>query len=146
MELKDSDGRPDEVVAKEAWDNHLLRNRSVVVDLFHGQLKSCVKCHKCGTTSVRFDPFTFLSLPLPMESCIHIEVIVIRLDGSKPMRYGLRLNMDEKYLGLKQHLSELSSIPAVELLLVEILGALVKVVRWCCLFIVTYLSLTVLST
>lgn len=74
VELKDSDGRPDEVVAKEAWENHLLRNQSIVVDLFHGQLKSCVHCIECGHTSVKFDPFTFLSLPLPMDSCIHLEI------------------------------------------------------------------------
>ena len=42
-ELKDSDGRPDVEVAQEAWENHILRNRSVVVDLFHGQLKSKVR-------------------------------------------------------------------------------------------------------
>ncbi|KAI0214877.1 Ubiquitin carboxyl-terminal hydrolase 32 [Lamellibrachia satsuma] len=126
VELKDSDGRSDQIVAKEAWDNHLLRNRSIIVDLFHGQLKSCVRCKKCGHTSVRFDPFTYLSLPLPMESCIHLEIIVVRLDGSTPTKYGLRLNMDEKYKGLKSHLGELCDIPATQLLLAEVFGALVK--------------------
>jgi ubiquitin carboxyl-terminal hydrolase 6/32 len=38
---KDSNGRPDEEVANEAWSNHLLRNQSVVVDMFQGQLKVC---------------------------------------------------------------------------------------------------------
>ena len=33
------------------------------------------RCQVCGHESVRFDPFTFLSLPLPMESSIHIEII-----------------------------------------------------------------------
>ena len=51
----------------------------------------------------------------------------MRLDGSTPTKYGLRLNMEEKYRGLKQHLTELSGIPAPQLLLVEIFGALVKV-------------------
>ena len=37
-ELNDSDGRPDEIVASEAWDYHLSRNQSIVVDLFHGQV------------------------------------------------------------------------------------------------------------
>ena len=36
-ELKDSDGRPDDVVAQEAWENHVRRNKSVIVDLFHGK-------------------------------------------------------------------------------------------------------------
>lgn len=37
-ELKDSDGRSDAEVAEEAWDYHLSRNRSIIVDLFHGQV------------------------------------------------------------------------------------------------------------
>ena len=37
-ELKDSDGRPDDVVAQEAWENHVRRNKSVIVDLFHGKI------------------------------------------------------------------------------------------------------------
>ena len=39
-ELKDSDGRPDDVVAQEAWENHVRRNKSVIVDLFHGKEKN----------------------------------------------------------------------------------------------------------
>uniref|UniRef100_UPI001EAEB68A ubiquitin carboxyl-terminal hydrolase 32-like n=1 Tax=Oncorhynchus gorbuscha TaxID=8017 RepID=UPI001EAEB68A len=74
VELKDSNGRPDWEVALEAWENHLRRNRSIVVDLFHGQLKSQVKCKTCGHISARFDPFNFLSLPLPMDSSMHLEI------------------------------------------------------------------------
>lgn len=38
-ELNDSDGRPDDVVASEAWNYHLSRNQSIIVDLFHGQVQ-----------------------------------------------------------------------------------------------------------
>ncbi|TSS11538.1 Ubiquitin carboxyl-terminal hydrolase 32 [Bagarius yarrelli] len=120
VELKDSDGRPDWEVASEAWENHLRRNRSIVVDLFHGQLRSQVKCKTCGHVSARFDPFNFLSLPLPMDNSMHLEIIVIRLDGSTPVRYGLRLNVDEKYSGLKSLLSELCHLIPDQILLVEI--------------------------
>ena len=44
------------------------------MDLFHGQLKSQVKCKTCGHISARFDPFNFLSLPLPMDSSMHLEI------------------------------------------------------------------------
>ena len=37
-ELKDSDGRPEDEVSREAWDYHLSRNHSVIVDLFQGQV------------------------------------------------------------------------------------------------------------
>jgi hypothetical protein len=39
VEIKESDGRADEEVSREAWEAHLKRNRSVIVDLFQGQLK-----------------------------------------------------------------------------------------------------------
>uniref|UniRef100_A0AAR2LUS0 Ubiquitin carboxyl-terminal hydrolase 32 n=1 Tax=Pygocentrus nattereri TaxID=42514 RepID=A0AAR2LUS0_PYGNA len=126
VELKDSDGRPDAEVATEAWENHLRRNRSIVVDLFHGQLKSQVKCKTCGHISARFDPFNFLSLPLPMDSSMHLEITVIKLDGSTPIRYGLRLNMDEKYTGLKKQLSELCSLKPEQILLAEVHSSNIK--------------------
>ncbi|XP_051966292.1 ubiquitin carboxyl-terminal hydrolase 32-like isoform X2 [Xyrauchen texanus] len=126
VELKDSDGRPDLEVATEAWENHLRRNRSIVVDLFHGQLRSQVKCKTCGHISARFDPFNFLSLPLPMDSSMHLEITVIKLDGSTPVRYGLRLNMDEKYMGLKKQLSELCSMKPEQILLAEVLTSNIK--------------------
>lgn len=59
----------------KAWENHIVRNKSIVVDLFHGQLKSKVTCKECGHESVRFDPFNYLSLPLPMESYVCLQVI-----------------------------------------------------------------------
>ena len=39
------------------------------------QLKSKVWCLTYQYTSVKFDPFTFLSLPLPVESKVTLEVI-----------------------------------------------------------------------
>lgn len=36
VELKDSDDRPDEVVALEHWEGHLKRNMSIIVDLMQG--------------------------------------------------------------------------------------------------------------
>ncbi|KAG9340557.1 hypothetical protein JZ751_021379 [Albula glossodonta] len=109
-----------------AWENHLRRNRSIVVDLFHGQLKSQVKCKTCGHISARFDPFNFLSLPLPMDSSMHLEITVIKLDGSTPVRFGLRLNMDEKYTGLKRQLSELCSLKPEQILLAEVHSSNIK--------------------
>lgn len=119
-ELKDSGGRPDEVVADEAWVQHVARDHSIITDLFYGQLKSKVTCQTCGHESVRFDPFNLLSLPLPMESYILCEVLVVRLDGNTPVKYGLRLNSEAKYIELKQQLSKLCHINVDRLLLAEV--------------------------
>lgn len=109
------------------------------------QLKSKVRCLTCQYTSVRFDPFTFLSLPLPIESKVTLEVIgkyfaqsifnlcyfeicvVVRLDGSTPIRYSLREEMDHKYLDLKKMLSELCGIAVHCLQLCEVTAACIRV-------------------
>lgn len=36
IEQKDSNGRLDQVVAKEFWDGFLQREKSIFVDLFYG--------------------------------------------------------------------------------------------------------------
>lgn len=106
-ELQDSDGRPDSEVALEAWRHHYARNGSIVMDLFCGQLKSKVACLACGHESVRFDPFNVLNLPLPVENYTYCEVLMVLLDGTVPVRYGLRLNSECRYKNLKWELAEL---------------------------------------
>lgn len=52
---------------------------------------------------------------------------MIKLEGSTPVRYGLRLNMDEKYMGLKKQLSELCSLKPEQILLTEVHTSNIKV-------------------
>lgn len=79
LEERESDGRPDRVVAEEAWADYKKRNDSVIVDLFHGQLKSTVVCPVCQKVSIKFDPMCFLSVPVPTkERPGKSTVIVIR--------------------------------------------------------------------
>jgi len=61
----EADGRPDSEVAEEAWQGHLKRNDSALVEMFQFQIRSEVQCPVCNCTSVRFDPSMYLSLPVP---------------------------------------------------------------------------------
>jgi Ubiquitin carboxyl-terminal hydrolase len=67
VEDPDSDGRPDAELAAAAWASYRARNDSVIVDHFQGMYKSTLVCPKCGHSSVKFDPFMYLSLPLPQS-------------------------------------------------------------------------------
>uniref|UniRef100_A0A7N8WN11 Ubiquitin carboxyl-terminal hydrolase n=1 Tax=Mastacembelus armatus TaxID=205130 RepID=A0A7N8WN11_9TELE len=89
LALRDAEGRPDEViVAKEAWTNHRLRNDSIIVDIFHGLFKSTLVCPECSKVSVTFDPFCYLTLPLPMKKDRTMEVFLVRSDPhSRPTQY-----------------------------------------------------------
>ncbi|XP_065845344.1 ubiquitin carboxyl-terminal hydrolase 15-like [Oscarella lobularis] len=78
------DGRPDEEVAAEAWKNHLRQNRSVIVDCIQGQYKSTLVCPDCGKASVIFDPFMYLTLPLPVKKTKRIPLTPVRQDPMIP--------------------------------------------------------------
>lgn len=67
-------------VAEEAWRNHLRRNDSVIVDTFHGLFKSTLVCPECHKVSVTFDPFCYLSVPLPVSKERVMEVFFVSLD------------------------------------------------------------------
>ncbi|XP_058129653.1 ubiquitin carboxyl-terminal hydrolase 32 [Anopheles coustani] len=125
-ELKDSDGRSDVIVATEAWSQHHARNQSIIVDLFYGQLKSKVTCQGCGRDSVRFDPFSLLSLPLPVENYTYCEVLVMLLDGSVPVKYGLRLNSEMRYWDLKKQLSDLCGLDPEQMLVSELSNSQIR--------------------
>jgi len=56
IEMEDKPNRPDNVVAKEFWDNYIARNKSIIVDLMFGQLKSTVTCLTCKNPYLTFDP------------------------------------------------------------------------------------------
>ncbi|ESQ38494.1 hypothetical protein EUTSA_v10028406mg [Eutrema salsugineum] len=88
IELKDSDSRPDDEVAEELWNYHKARNDSVIVNVCQGQYKSTLVCPVCGKISITFDPFMYLSLPLPSKLTRPITVTVFYCDGSRlPMPY-----------------------------------------------------------
>ena len=72
-----------QVVAEEAWENYRKRNDSVIVDTFHGLLKSTLVCPECNKVSVTFDPFCYLSLPLPVKKERQLEVVYVPLDPQK---------------------------------------------------------------
>ncbi|PAA88514.1 hypothetical protein BOX15_Mlig007643g1 [Macrostomum lignano] len=87
VEVKDANGRPDQVVATEAWRDYKLRNDSAIVDLFHGQLKSTLVCPDpgCAKISVTFDPFCYLSLPLPTDRSKQLIYHLVRSDPNLPI-------------------------------------------------------------
>ncbi|XP_021720584.1 ubiquitin carboxyl-terminal hydrolase 8-like [Chenopodium quinoa] len=82
VEAKDGDGRSDEDVADEYWRNHLARNDSIIVDICQGQYRSTLVCPVCKKVSVTFDPFMYLSLPLPSTTMRTMTLTVMNTDCS----------------------------------------------------------------
>ena len=110
VEEKDLDPKlPHHILSREAWNTYLKRNDSVIVDWFQGQYKSTLVCPDCSSQSIRFDPFMYLSLPLPRDQYRFIDVIFVPHQGDKPITlYTLKVPRKGNILHLKQQLSEMA--------------------------------------
>lgn len=91
VQVPEQDNMLEELQAQEFWSNHKLRNDSIIVDMFQGshssiyntenckgQLKSCITCPTCARKVNTFDPFMFLSLPLPTDLYRLITIVLIK--------------------------------------------------------------------
>ncbi|KAK7257573.1 hypothetical protein RIF29_31634 [Crotalaria pallida] len=121
IEVKDDDGRPDEEVADEYWHNHLARNDSIIVDVCQGQYKSTLVCPLCKKVSVTFDPFMYLSLPLPSTAMRTMTLTVVNscIDGIAQLSpYTIYVPKNGRFEDLTRALGTACSVGADETLLV----------------------------
>ncbi|CAK9114429.1 unnamed protein product [Durusdinium trenchii] len=70
------DDLPDEEKAALVWERYRAQNRSLIGDLFEGQLRSQLRC-SCGHNSSTFEPFRYLSIPIPSNHMDRCELKVI---------------------------------------------------------------------
>uniref|UniRef100_A0A8D3E8R4 Ubiquitin carboxyl-terminal hydrolase n=1 Tax=Scophthalmus maximus TaxID=52904 RepID=A0A8D3E8R4_SCOMX len=121
IELRDADGRPDQVMAEEAWRNHRRRNDSVIVDTFHGLFKSTLICPECHKVSVTFDPFCYLSVPLPVSKERVMEVFFVSLDPyAKPVQHRVVVPKAGKVSDLCSALSEMTNVPPTQMVVADV--------------------------
>ncbi|XXG42502.1 hypothetical protein AAC387_Pa01g2769 [Persea americana] len=119
IEAKDAHGRPDEEVADEYWTNHLARNDSIIVDVCQGQYRSTLVCPVCNKVSVTFDPFMYLSLPLPSTTMRMMTLMVFSTDGgAQPSPYTITVPKNGKCKDMIEALSVACNLGTGESLLV----------------------------
>ena len=78
----------DEESAQKAWELHLKRDDSKVIENFMGQIKSKVECPKetCGRVSTTFEPVMYLSVPLPGTTETTIVVTFVSMVPGEDMK------------------------------------------------------------
>ncbi|CAN6311507.1 unnamed protein product [Urochloa humidicola] len=118
IEAKDADGRPDDEFAEECWNYHKARNDSIIVDKFQGQYKSTLVCPVCDKISVTFDPFMYLSLPLPSKVTRMITVTVFSGTGDAlPMPFTVMVQKNGNCRDLTKALTDVCCLKSSETLL-----------------------------
>ncbi|KAI0644201.1 cysteine proteinase [Trametes meyenii] len=108
-------------LANTSWDGYMKRNDSVVVDLFQGQYQSTLVCPECSKVSITFDPFMYLTLPLPVQKKWHHNVLYIPWDLGKPhVRVPVELNRGSSFRDLRQLLGRWMGANPDNLLTLEV--------------------------
>ncbi|KAL7323542.1 hypothetical protein PS15p_211424 [Mucor circinelloides] len=119
IELPDFDGMKDAEIAQKSWDYHRARNDSVIVDLFQGQFKSRLICEECKNVSVTFDPFMYLSLPLPIKKKSKTSIVYVPYDPSQQLqRMVVTLNKEASIAHLQKEVAKMMSVEDSNTLLV----------------------------
>merc|ERR1719260_406166 len=65
------------IEADRYWEKYLAKNNTVVAHTFQGQFKNTVICSECGHVSVSFEPFMYLTVPLPRALERQVEVVAV---------------------------------------------------------------------
>jgi ubiquitin C-terminal hydrolase len=79
-------GQDDLETSARSWQRHTTRNRSLIVQLFHGLLRSHMQCLECQDVAVVFDPFVTLSLPVTQVHRTSMVVTFVPLRFEEPRR------------------------------------------------------------
>ena len=88
------------------WKNHLRRNDSIIVDLFHGQIRNRISCNECKYNSVIYDPFMILPLNIP-QGKINISFKYFGYNFGDYHEFNISLNKDNKCNNYKQKIFDI---------------------------------------
>ena len=118
MQNLDYKNQPDEEFSGMCWTNYMKRNHSIIVDLFAGQYKSKVTCPNCKLISITFDPFLYISLPIPHVVNINFQFYFVYRDPSvSPQKVRLTLPSNETAANLIRRIAEITKIKEEYLLI-----------------------------
>ncbi|KAF8273104.1 hypothetical protein EI94DRAFT_1769417 [Lactarius quietus] len=108
-------------LAQSSWEGYMKRNDSVIVDLFQGQYKSTLVCPECKKVSITFDPFMYLTLPLPINKKWRHEIYYIPWDTNKThVKIPVELSRDATFRDLRALLGRWMNTNPDNLLTLEI--------------------------
>ena len=115
VEQVESEGKSDEVASREAWHKHILRNESIICDLFHGQFKSTLECALCKRISITFDPFLMVSLPIPNTKYEDVDGYFLQYEQSgayQNYKVKFRINDQHTLYDLRRMMEKQYGYPA----------------------------------
>ena len=93
------DNESDFYASNRFWDLYKKREDSIIVDLFHGQFKSKIICSTCSKSSITYEPFIFLGLPIPQN---REQKIINFYFNNKWESFGFDLKSDSSFYDVRK--------------------------------------------
>ncbi|QIX01091.1 hypothetical protein AMS68_006608 [Peltaster fructicola] len=84
-------------------NNHYARNASIAMDLFSGFYKNTMECPICDKVSVTFDPYSSLTLQLPISNTFTHGMAFVPLRG-QPVTHDVDMEKNTTIRELKQYI------------------------------------------
>ncbi|XP_036330484.1 ubiquitin carboxyl-terminal hydrolase 31-like isoform X1 [Rhagoletis pomonella] len=119
--VKNSYGRPDEVIAAETLANHIRCNNSFVQAVFQAQFRSSLTCPRCKKQSNTFDPFHCISVQLPqlMQQTVFVTVVYLQREP-RQIKIGISVPTGSPIVALRDQLQTDTGIQGKSMVLVDI--------------------------
>ncbi|XP_015116575.1 ubiquitin carboxyl-terminal hydrolase 31 [Diachasma alloeum] len=120
--IKNSFGRPDDIVAAETLANHVRCNHSFVHEVFQAQFRSSLTCPRCNRQSNTFDPFLCVSIPVPQQQRQMNLFVNVLYTSQQPrqVRIGVSVNQAANIKELREILASDTGIEESHMLLTEV--------------------------
>ncbi|CAG9330049.1 unnamed protein product [Blepharisma stoltei] len=113
-------------IAKESWNRHIARNQSIIVDFMHGQYKSTLYCPQCKNYSYTFDPFSSLSLPIPIPVNKKYRLYFIYAGNQVPSSLTFDYSSSHSISYLRQKVSEAVKINPNSFIFISIVNDVIR--------------------
>ncbi|KIY53386.1 cysteine proteinase [Fistulina hepatica ATCC 64428] len=111
-------------LASRSWEGYMKRNDSVIVDLFQGQYMSTLVCPECDKVSITFDPFMYLTLPLPISKKWTHDIYYVPWDLEKPhLKVPIEINNSASFRDVRALLGRWMDAPPENLLTMEVFSS-----------------------
>ncbi|KAK4987874.1 hypothetical protein LTR50_004326 [Elasticomyces elasticus] len=88
--------------------NHAARNDSVAMDLFGGFYKNTMVCPECNKVSITFDPYSLLTVQLPIKETWQHDVVVC-WKNQRPTYYAVDMDKHATVRQLKEFFANKSN-------------------------------------
>ncbi|TID15352.1 putative ubiquitin carboxyl-terminal hydrolase 12 [Venturia nashicola] len=98
--------------------NYRKRNDSVVTDLFNGFYKNMMVCPICNKVSITFDPYSLLTLQLPIEHSFQFQFMYYPLYGA-PIMVDIDMEKHSTIRQVKEYIGSKMNADAKRIMLAE---------------------------